>query len=224
MPLHRLRARDLKEVSEAIDILEDLDKLLNCLMELARVDIFGNYAEMAMLVYQLIQNLLQAIRQFVAQRSRKKQLDPLTDMHDGLFYVRFRFTKPEIVRVARLLLLPPTIKASNGRTATRETALCILCASFAYPHRKYAKLMELFHMSHSKLRGTWGKKIRFDRRMVVLRARMYAAALTRYQRRHGKSTVINDLAWGFIDGTVRAVCRPSHPNQNNFHNGHHQFV
>ena len=38
---------------------------------------------------------------------------------------------------------------------------------------------------------------------------------------------INDLVWGFIDGTVRGVCRPSHPNQvvqNNFYNGHHRYV
>jgi len=36
-----MRARDIKEVNEAIDLLEDLREVLHCLLELARVDIFG---------------------------------------------------------------------------------------------------------------------------------------------------------------------------------------
>ena len=36
----------------------------------------------------------------------------------------------------------------------------------------------------------------------------------------------NDNTWGFIDGTVRVVCRPSHQDpivQNNLYNGHHRY-
>jgi len=79
--------------------------------------------------------------------------------------------------------------------------VCILCASYAYPHRKYVELRNVFRMSRAKLSGiisktqslllvTWKEKIRFDRRMVTKRARMYAEALTLYQHRHRRGRLV----------------------------------
>ena len=208
---------------------ETVDKALNRVAEYA--------AELAKMndVHRLHNLLHTLLRELFLDRTlphrcvrplfgRQPELDPLVDLRDDVFTADFRFSKSQVARLAPLLLLPPVVKASNGFTASREAALCMLCASFAFKHSKDRKLRKLLRMSRAKFCGTltkakkpllrnWRKKMRFDRRMVSPRAQMYAATLARYQLKHQTGLLVNDTIWGCVDSLVCDVYCPSHSNQ-----------
>ena len=136
----------------------------------------------------------------------------------------FRFTKAEIRRMCRLLQLPGTTTARNRTTWTAEEGLCIVLRRLAYPCR-LADLLPIFGRWKPELSiiintvckqicDKWsGLVTDFTKAHFLTEERLqsYAAAVS------ARSPLTN--CFGFIDGTVRAICRPT-VGQKSFYNGH----
>ena len=139
----------------------------------------------------------------------------------------FRVSKLDIPRLLRVLRIPREIVCENGTKVSGLEGLCILLKRFAYPCR-YSDLIPRFARSKPELclickevmrfiAGTHSHLLAsFDQDWLQPnRLQEYADAV--YQ----KSNALPNC-WGFIDGTVRAICRPE-KNQRTVYNGHKRF-
>ena len=136
----------------------------------------------------------------------------------------FRFTPFDIVRLQAALKVPDEVKGSNGTVASGTEALCILLRRFAYPNR-LKDISGIFGRSPEELSILVNTLLdyiydEFRHLLSTLDQKWldgehlqeYAAAV----RRRG---VPLQNVFGFIDGTLRAMCRPS-TNQRHVFNGH----
>ena len=140
------------------------------------------------------------------------------------FFVSCRFVKRDIVRLAALLELPAVIYASNGCVCPRVDALCMVLRRFAYPNR-LCDLEAFFGRPTSALSLLINKTIRilwnnhrqrltsFDMPWLQQdHLQLYADVI------HEKGALLVSCI-GFIDGTVRPICRPTR-HQRVCYNGH----
>ena len=138
--------------------------------------------------------------------------------------VDFRFKKQDIYRLAAALHLPDTVKCSNGTKVQSIEALCICLRRFAYPCR-YADLVPRFGRPVPKLCmitnliidflfGKYGDLLNNLNQpwLSPQHIQAYANAI------HNKGAALNNC-WGFIDGTVRPLCRRKE-NQRMVYNVH----
>ena len=136
----------------------------------------------------------------------------------------FRFAKADIPRLAEVLRLPAKFTCSNGTTASATEGLCMMLRRFSYPCR-YSDLIPRFGRSKPEICLIVNRVMRyideehrhllesFDQRWLQPdKLEEYAAAI------YVKSSALR-TCWGFVDGTVRAVCRPGE-NQRVIYNGH----
>ena len=148
----------------------------------------------------------------------------LADISEDECLTEFRFEKEDIPRLARALRLPPKFVCSNGTTANDIESLCLLLRRFAYPCR-YSDLIPRFGRSipeMSQIMGeimgyistTFGHLLRTFNQPWLQPNKLeeYAQAVYR------KSSAL-DNCWGFVDGTVRPICRPQ-KDQRVVYNGH----
>lgn len=136
----------------------------------------------------------------------------------------FRFNKHDIYSLLDVLDLPEKITCPNRFFVYNDEALCMLLRRFAYPCRledlvpRFGRAVPQISMvvnqtmdlifdkySHllSDLNQPW---------LAPVRLSEFAEAV------HQKGAAL-DNCWGFIDGTVRPVCRPG-KNQRILYNGH----
>ena len=148
----------------------------------------------------------------------------LEDMADEECWVEMRFKKNDIYRLALALYLPETYHCYNGLVVDSVEALCICLKHFAYPCR-YADLVprfgrpvpQLCMMCNTVLDDIYS---RFSQHFTDLNqpwlsrenCKSFAHAV------HNKGSAL-DNCWGFVDGTVRPICRPSR-DQCAVYNGH----
>lgn len=136
----------------------------------------------------------------------------------------FRVAKNDIPRLARALQLPESIICQNGTKATGLEGLCILLRRFSYPCR-YSDLIprfgrskpELCLISNEVMRlvfGTHGYLLTSFEQEWLQPNKLQEYARAVYEKSHALEN-----CWGFVDGTVRAICRPE-VNQRVVYNGH----
>ena len=148
----------------------------------------------------------------------------LENLADDECEVEFRFKKQDIYRLAAALHLPNIIKLENGVVFQPVEALCICLKRFTYPCR-YADLLPRFGRPVPQLCMVTNHMVDylFNRYGDLLQnldqpwlaphhLQMYADAI------HNKGAALENC-WGFIDGTVRPICRPK-DNQRMVYNGH----
>lgn len=148
----------------------------------------------------------------------------LEDLHEDECEVEFRFKKFDIYRLAAALHFPNIFKCSNGVVVNPVEALRICLKRFTYPCR-YADLVprfgrpvpQLFMVTNlmvDYLYNRYSKVLHnFDQPWrAPLHLQMYADAI------HNKGAALGNC-WGFIDGTVRPICRPKE-DQRMACNGH----
>ena len=132
---------------------------------------------------------------------------------DDQFRAEFRFRKCEINELAELLRIPPIVKGKHGNKVDRVTALCYVLKRYAYPNRVTVDMPWFFKRSQGHIRDIimeveetlmshWGNKIVFDTNLVAALRDRYADANYRASGNRIYSCI------GFIDGTVRATCKP----------------
>lgn len=148
----------------------------------------------------------------------------LNCMNEDECKTEFRFEKEDIPRLLQAFRLPPKFVCSNGTTASAVEGLCMLLKRFAYPCR-YSDLIPRFGRSKSEICLIVNKVMRYL-------SDVWKHLLTRFEQRwlqqdklieyaqavHNKSHALENC-WGFIDGTVRPICRPGE-NQKVVYNGH----
>ena len=154
------------------------------------------------------------------------KFDPfnLEDMDDDECLVEFRFTKEEIYGLVATFRLEEDIRCYIGWVADSVEALCICLKRFAYPCR-YADMVPKFGRPVPQLCAISNKviDILFDQFSYLLEdlnqpwltpenLQIFANAV------FAKGAAL-DNCWGFIDGTVRPICRPTR-NQRMVYNGH----
>ena len=152
-------------------------------------------------------------------------LDALTEAE---LLKRFRFTLEDIYRLKNLLLLPDEMTFSNRCKATGEEALCLLLRRLTYPCR-YADLLPIFGRSFGAMSVIFNETLDYvwDRFAHLLtdmdQSWLDATSLASYSAAiHAKGAPLNNC-FGFIDGTVRAIDRPSGQIQRACFNGHKRF-
>ena len=136
----------------------------------------------------------------------------------------FRFERGDIERLADVLQLPPTFTCPQGSVCDRIEGLCILLRRLAYPCRysdmvsRFAKpvpvlcmvsnivLNYIFDLHHHRI-TTWNNSI-----LNPFAIQQYSDAVS------DKGAALNNC-FGFVDGTVRPICRPGE-HQRLVYNGH----
>jgi len=148
----------------------------------------------------------------------------LERIEDHECLVEFRFTKGEIYKLLDAFELPEEIRCYNGTVMQSVEALCITLKRFAYPCR-YVDLIPRFarpvpHLCMAANLITDKIFIRFQHLLTSINQpwlsppnlQSFADAI------NNKGAALNNC-WGFVDGTVRPICRPGR-NQRLVYNGH----
>ena len=149
----------------------------------------------------------------------QSHIDTLTD---DQYWINFRFVKRDIVSLAALLELLAVVHASNGCICPHVDALCMVLRRFSYPNR----LCEAFFG-----RPTSSLSLLINKTVHILwnnhRQRLTSFDMAWLQQNHLQqyADVIHEKGAplvnciGFIDGTVRPICRPTR-YQRVCYNGH----
>ena len=151
----------------------------------------------------------------------KFQLDNLTDDECK---AEFRFLKNDIFELAEVLHIPEEVTTYNRVKVDGLEALCIFLKRFAYPCR-YSDIMPRFGRPVPQLSMISNQMINYvyDNYRHLLQdlnqpwlhpncLQAFADAV------HAKGAAL-DNCWGFVDGTVRPICRPNN-DQRVVYNGH----
>ena len=138
--------------------------------------------------------------------------------------VDFCFEKLDVYRLAAALRLPESFTCENGMVVESTEALCICLTCFAYPCR-YVTLIPRFgrpvsqlsmvtHLLVSYIHNEFGSLlVNLDQPWLSRQnIQVFADAV------HAKGAAL-DNCWGFVDGTVRPICR-STEDQRAVYNGH----
>lgn len=136
----------------------------------------------------------------------------------------FRFHKTDLLKLLEVLRLPDPIVCYNGLNVSAVEGLCILLKYFAYPCRHLDMVSRfgrhpsqiciiknqvldivyaLWHHLLTTLNQPW---------LSPANLKIFADSI------HAKGGALQNC-WGFIDGTVRGVCRPG-VHQRTLYNGH----
>ena len=146
------------------------------------------------------------------------------DLLSDYGFERFcRFKRPEFRRVLHDLQFPDKITLQSRHTVTGEECLLLLLRRLTYPVR-FCDLAQTFGRSESPLSIIFNHALDhvYEKTKHLLEfdwERLTPAYLERMcalVRRKG-SPLVNCV--GFIDGTVRPICRPGR-NQRDYYNGH----
>ena len=126
----------------------------------------------------------------------------------------FRFYKDDIRNLCVELGIPREFRARNGTALSGEEGLCVLLKRLSYPNR-LGDLSEIFGRSISELSYTFNGILDFvdnahshlltDLNQTWLspaNLQVFADAI------HAGGAPLENC-WGFIDGTVRPICRPT---------------
>jgi hypothetical protein len=142
---------------------------------------------------------------------------------EAQFRSDFRFSKSDFPKLFLALKFRKTFKNSSGHLATGEEVLLMVLRRLAYPGRLY-DLCLLFGRSKGEISKfvtlginhifwTWRHLLVLsDRYLSLNKLRELSAVIA------NKGVPLTDCI-GFIDGTLKSICRPS-KNDNRMYNGH----
>ena len=148
----------------------------------------------------------------------------LENMSNDECKAEFRFLKNDIYTLHDVMRFPEEIVCSNGFKVPGLYALCVLLKRFAYPCR-YLDIMPRFGLSIPQLSmisnkamniiyDDWGHLLRsFEQEWLSPENLSNYANIV-----HQRGAPLPNC-WGFVDGTVRRICRPG-VNQRVMYNGH----
>ena len=133
-----------------------------------------------------------------------------------------RFTQSEVEELVEVLQLPNPIQAHNRITKDSRTALCMLLARLAYPNGlcdlalkfgwSVERVSRISTETQTIIHNRWQHLLRWDaERLTPERLVKYGQAI---QQKGGPLGTV----WGFIDGTIRGIARPTY-HQHSCYNG-----
>lgn len=137
---------------------------------------------------------------------------------------QFRFQKEDVLILAAALQVPNVFSCQQGTVCEGAEALCILLRRMAYPCR-YNDLVPQFGRPVPELSLICNEVVNFiyerhgHRICEWNHFLLNANALERYSEAITSKGAALDNCFGFIDGTVRPICRPN-KQQRQVYNGH----
>ncbi|XP_075737343.1 uncharacterized protein LOC142776900 [Rhipicephalus microplus] len=149
-------------------------------------------------------------------------------MGNGMFRTCFRFEKEDIVKVLIALRIPETVVTAQRVPIPGDEALCITLRRLAYPNR--LKDLENFFGRHSWTISSLTIEVlrHIDEKCFHLlddvNNHSWLAIDTLenlWKAIYAKRAPLTNC-WDFIDGTARAICRPTRQQQLYF-SGHKRF-
>ncbi|KAH8036770.1 hypothetical protein HPB51_005259 [Rhipicephalus microplus] len=157
-------------------------------------------------------------------------------MDKGMFRICFRFQKEDIVKVRVALRIPETVITAQRVPISGDEALCITLRRLAYPNRP--KDLENFFCRHSSTISSLTIEVlryideKFSHLLddVNYHSWLTIDTLENFSKAiYAKGAPLTNC-WGFIDGTARAICRPTRQQQlyfskhKRFHALKYQFI
>ena len=148
----------------------------------------------------------------------------LENISDAECAAEFRILKSDVYKLAEVMQIPPLIKCYNRSVFDGLECFCVFLKRFAYPCRygdmvpRYGRpAPELCLMSNATLDHIYNRfgRLLHDFNQLWLAPQQLEIFANKI---HSKEAPL-DNCWGFVDGTVRPVCRPGH-NQRIIYNGH----
>lgn len=141
--------------------------------------------------------------------------------------INFRFTAEELIELTRVLDIADGIKTPSGYVFEGLEALCLLCGRFrtagdmydltAKYDRSQSSISECINTLVDVLDNRWRHLLDFDTQ-GVLRPEALAEYATAIHNIGAPATTV----WGFIDCTIRRICRPS-LHQRVVYNGYKKY-
>ena len=138
--------------------------------------------------------------------------------------IDFRFQKSHIFQLFEILNVPETLVTSQGTVCDGVESLCILLKRLAFPCR-YTDMVPIFGRSSVELCLIFNTLVDHFYDLHSHRLRSWNQPLLQPNKLAEYCDVIHqkgaplDNCFGFIDGTVRGICRPQR-NQQIVYNGH----
>ena len=136
----------------------------------------------------------------------------LENISDAECTAEFRFLKSDVYKLAEVLQIPPLIKCYNRSVFDSLECFCVFLKRFAYPCRygdmvpRFGRpVVELCLMLNATLDHIYN---RFGRLLHDFNQPWLAPQQLEIfaDKIHSKEAPL-DNCWGFVDGTVRPVCR-----------------
>jgi len=149
----------------------------------------------------------------------------LEENNDDENVIMFRFKREQIVRLVEVLRIPPVFRFGTRNKIDNITAFCVLLKRYAYPCR-LNDLAEYFRRQIEFLSKLVNALTMFlyERFKVLLEfdyLRLTREKLEEFATAIARKTPLQ-CVFGFIDGTVRRICRPS-AHQKNWYSGHKRY-
>ena len=144
---------------------------------------------------------------------------------DKEFLIRYRFTRRQVCWVHTALDFPPSFSAPCRTTWSSMEGLLILLRRLTFPARLSELCTEfgrstssLSKISNIMLAWVWS---RWGQLLTNPFGQPFFSAdrVTGYGEAIARKMNVDLPVWGFIDGTVRPICRPER-HQRQFYNGH----
>ena len=194
---------------------DDDDLVLLCMMRYKRRK--DGLKREALGIVRQADELLQAYRRYRGgmQEMRVFELPfdvplPPSSMDKKMFRFLFRWERTELEHLCQVLRVPAVIKSCNGDKASGFDVFCMLSMRYAFPTR-LGQLIPFFGCSTSKssrliaalrlfLFTEYANKLCWIPDISVQDCKHFAGGI------EGKTNF--PLCIGFIDGTVRPVCKP----------------
>ena len=148
----------------------------------------------------------------------------LEKLSDAECKAEFRIYRNDIYLLADLLNIPDQLICYNRTKVDQIEGLCMFLKRFAYPCR-YGDMIPRFGRSVPEFSMISNKVIELvysnycHKLTDFNQAFLSPANLQRYAKAVRDKGATLDCCWGFVDGTVRPVCRPGQ-NQRILYNGH----
>ena len=139
---------------------------------------------------------------------------------DKMFVAFFRFEREEIAMIIQDLNLPSFIVSPHRDKDSTFNVFCMMCCKFAYPLR-FCGLVREFGRSQSSISRLVStlRKLLYERFHFALRnPAPFTSEECACFASHIRTFCGHPIVVGFIDGTVRQICKPTHL-QNPMYNG-----
>lgn len=198
----------------------DVDKrLLFSLLLLEHEDGVLDEEELLLLIRFISQNDSGNLNQAVGDRLVFERIDEETCLR------RYRYSKAHVLDLLHGLGLPDIMRAPSRHSWTGLEGLLVVLRRLSYPNtlgdmceefgRSKASLSIVFNVTLQWIAARWDGLLSNPFTHPFLTP----ATFSEYCEAIRSRTHVPLDIWGFIDGTVRAICKPSN-HQRMFYNGH----
>lgn len=135
----------------------------------------------------------------------------MEDEPEANYKALFRFEKKDIIKLVRIFKLDTILKLNNGSRVAGDVALCVLLKRFTYPARLF-DVATYFQMPLSTVSRILSYMVNYLHGLLewtLEGPHLDTIAMDRFAKAIAAKGGCLPNCWGFLDGTVRPIARPS---------------